>query len=73
MRKQLKLAILESGRSQRDIAAETRIPEAKLSSIVHGWTAPNPIERQALQDCLGVGIEAFTSDTPGLETRSLRR
>ena len=73
MRKALKLAIIESGRTQREIAANTRIPEAKLSSIIHGWIAPNPAERDALQRCLGVGAEVFTSDSPELETRSYRR
>lgn len=73
MRTLLKLAILESGRTQRDLAAKTRIPEARLSSIVHGWVAPNPSERQALQRSLGVGMEAFASNSPELETRSSRR
>jgi hypothetical protein len=73
MRKYLKLAIVESGRSQRSIAAETRIAENRLSSIVNGWIAPTPDERAALQRVLGVGLEAFTSNSPELETRSFRR
>jgi hypothetical protein len=69
----LKLAILQSGWSQRDVAAQTHIPEARLSSIIRGWVAPRPDERMALQQCLRVGLEAFTSSSEGLEPRSVRR
>ena len=73
MRIALKLAILQSGQSQRDVSAQTHIPEARLSSIIRGWVAPRPEERVALERCLRVGAEAFTSGSQGLETRSTRR
>ena len=72
MRIGLKIAILQSGQSQRDIAARTRIPEARLSSIIRGWIEPRDDEQLALQRCLNLPSDAFASDTPGLEQRSVR-
>ena len=73
MRLGLKVAILNSGRSQRAVAAQTQIPEARLSSIVRGWTEPRADERVALQRCLQVEADAFASDSQPLAKRSGRR
>lgn len=61
MRLGLKVAILNSGHSQRAVAAKTQIPEARLSSIVRGWTEPRADERAALERCLQVDAGAFAS------------
>ena len=73
MRLGLKLAILNSGHSQRAVAAQTQIPEARLSNIVRGWTEPRADERAALQRCLHVNADAFASNSPSLTNRSGRR
>lgn len=45
----LKIAIIESRRSQRRVALETRIGEVRLSAIVRGHGAPaTAIERERL-------------------------
>ena len=64
MRIALKTAILATCGSQRAVAAITRIPENRLSSIVRGWVEPRPHERLALQHCLGIGPEAFATVEP---------
>ena len=73
MRIALKLAILQSGQSQRDVSAQTHIPEARLSSIVRGWTEPRADERVALQRCLHVDADAFASTSQLLTNQSGRR
>jgi hypothetical protein len=49
----LKVAIVESGRSQREISRDSGIPENRLSTIVQGWQEPRPEERQVLAGTLG--------------------
>jgi Helix-turn-helix len=71
MRLGLKIAILQSGHSQRAISAASGIPESRLSTIVNGWGEVRPEERQALQRCLGVSTDAF-EQSPATEARSLR-
>ncbi len=66
MRVGLKVAIVESGHTQREIAAEIHIPEGRLSSIVRGWTEPRPAEREALRELLHVGDAAFKSTLENL-------
>ncbi|ADB50180.1 helix-turn-helix domain-containing protein [Conexibacter woesei] len=44
----LKLAIVASGRSQRDVAAAVGISEFKLSRIVNGRAQPDDATRAAL-------------------------
>ena len=53
MRLNLKIAIVASGKSQRQIAAACNIPENRFSSIVHGWTDPRDAERAAIAAALG--------------------
>jgi hypothetical protein len=64
----LKLAIIRSGLSQREIAAETQIPESRLSTIIRGWTSATKEERQAIQAAIECDRSVFD-----LETRGLRR
>lgn len=52
MRVALKLAIFASGQSQRQIAAQTGIPENKLSAIVRGWRTPSDAEAALLANVL---------------------
>jgi hypothetical protein len=52
LRLPLKTAILASGKTQREIAHETRIPETRLSEIVRGWAEPRDAERDALARAL---------------------
>jgi len=44
----LKIAIIESGRSQVDIAKEVGLHDTKLSFIVNGHREASPAERKAL-------------------------
>ena len=53
MRRKLKIAIVESGKSQRQLAAGCDIPENRFSSIVCGWMDPREHERQAIAAALG--------------------
>ena len=57
MRVNLKIAILVSGRTQRQLAAVCEIPENRFSSIVNGWTDPRDAERGAIAAVLGRPIE----------------
>jgi plasmid maintenance system antidote protein VapI len=49
----LKVAILESGQTQRAIAAKTGIPENRLSEIVRGWRPARDEEMHRLAAVLG--------------------
>ena len=49
----LKVSIVTSGKTQRSIAVETRIPESRLSAIVRGWENPTDDEMTALPRALG--------------------
>ena len=53
MRLPLKIAIISSGRSQRDIGLDVRISEGRLSDIVRGRVDPTATERQQRQRVLG--------------------
>ena len=48
----LKVAILRSGKSQRQVSAEAGLSESRLSSIVRGWVRPLPDERAAIARAL---------------------
>jgi hypothetical protein len=49
----LKLAIVQAGKTQREISRETGIPETRLSDLVRGWTRARPDEREKLARALG--------------------
>ena len=53
MRLNLKIAIVRSEKSQRELARASDVPENRLSSIVRGWVEPRDDERQAIADALG--------------------
>lgn len=57
MRVKLRIAIVESRKSQRQIAAASHIPESRLSSIVHAWTDPRDTERSAIATALGRSVD----------------
>jgi transcriptional regulator with XRE-family HTH domain len=44
----LKVAILQSGKSQLQIAAETGLDETVLSKFVRGWRTPTPEQAKAI-------------------------
>ena len=48
MRLALKIAILASGKSQRQTAAAAGLSENRLSEIVRGWADPRDDERESL-------------------------
>jgi plasmid maintenance system antidote protein VapI len=52
----LKLAIVASGRTQRDIAQEIGVDEGHLSRIVNGLHCSDPM-RDALCDALGKTVD----------------
>jgi transcriptional regulator with XRE-family HTH domain len=49
----LKIAILESGRSQRRVSIDTRIGEVRLSKIIRGLEPPTAVEQARLAKYLG--------------------
>jgi hypothetical protein len=54
VRLNLKIAIVASGKSQRQIAAACgHIPENRFSAIVRGWIEPRDDERVAIAAALG--------------------
>lgn len=55
----LKIAIVNSGKTQRRLALATRIGEVKLSAIVHGHRTPSAREREALAKVLGCDENAL--------------
>jgi hypothetical protein len=65
LRPGLKFAIINSGRSQRAIAASIGMSEPRLSRIVRCCVDPTLTEKQALMQCLGVTLDAFEPDREG--------
>lgn len=61
MRVALKAAIFASGRTQRQIAAATGIPENRLSEVVRGWTDPRADEQRRLIRVLKCSPDIFTN------------
>lgn len=59
MRLGLKLKIIASGKSQRQIGAETGIPENRISEIVRGWADPRDTEMAELIRVLGCSSDVF--------------
>lgn len=54
----LKIAIIQSRKTQRRVAIETRIAEVRLSAIVSGHGVPaSAQEQRLLSKCLGRPIE----------------
>jgi hypothetical protein len=49
----LKIAILESGRSQRRVSIETRIGEVRLSKIIRGLEPATAVEQARLAKYFG--------------------
>ncbi len=48
----LKVAILQSGKTQREIAEEIGLSEGYLSRFVRGWEQPNPDQQKAIAKAL---------------------
>ena len=64
VRTRLKVAMLESGRPQREYARACNIAEPRLSSIVRGWVDPRADERGALARTLGATEQALFPEEP---------
>ena len=65
MRMRLKLAIVATGKTQRQIAAETHcLTENRLSEIVCGWIEPREDEKAALASVLGQDVDLLFSTGP---------
>jgi hypothetical protein len=47
MRLGLKTSIIASGKSQRQIAAETQIHPNRLSELVQGWAEPRVVRKNS--------------------------
>ena len=63
MRLKLKIAIVASGGTQRELSRACNVPENRLSSIVRGWINPREPERQAIAAALGKPVsEVFGDD-----------
>ena len=67
MRLRLKFAILAAGKSQRQVALETKnlVSENKLSEIIRGWTEPRDDEKEALARVLNQPIDALFEENRG--------
>ena len=66
----LKLAIFASGKTQRQVAAETRLlSENRLSEIVRGWTDPREEEKQALARVLNRSVDALFDKNRAMPAR----
>ena len=63
MRLTLKLAILAGGKTQRQIAADARLSENRLSDIVRGWAEPRADEKQALAHVLNQDVGVLFDET----------
>jgi transcriptional regulator with XRE-family HTH domain len=57
VRLNLKIAILASGESQRQVAAKCGIPETRFSEIVRGWAEPRDRERDAIAAALNKPVD----------------
>ena len=53
----LKTKILESGKSQREIASKVNIPETRLSEFVRGWKEPPWEQKLAIAGELNCEVE----------------
>ena len=65
MRLNLKIAILKAGKSQRQLGAETEIPETRLSQIIQGWVQPTQREQAAIAAALHKAPEKLFAGTAG--------
>jgi transcriptional regulator with XRE-family HTH domain len=64
MRMHLKLAILAAGKTQRQVAAETKLlSENRLSEIVRGWVQPSDAEKKALAQSLNRPVSVLFGDS----------
>ena len=74
MRVRLKVACIESGKTQRQIAAESKIPENRFSEIVRGWVEPTADERAVLARVIGQSADRLFAQTPReeLQVRALQ-
>ena len=52
MRLALKIAILEAGKTQRQVGAECEISENRMSDLVQGWREPRSEKRVRLAAAL---------------------
>jgi transcriptional regulator with XRE-family HTH domain len=55
----LKIWIIRSGQSQRNIARQIGRSERWLSDLVHGWVRPTKEDQQALSRALAQPIEVL--------------
>ena len=53
MQLELKLAIVRTRKTQRQIALDAGLPEVRLSELVRGRAFPSSTEREALNKVLG--------------------
>ena len=61
----LKVAIIQSGREHRRIAALAKMGAVKLSHIISGRRMPSPDERAKLAGVLGCPISTLFPDLVG--------
>jgi hypothetical protein len=54
MRLDIKLAVVQSGRRQYEIAQELGVPESKLSKFIHGYGTLRPEQIEKLHALLGL-------------------
>lgn len=64
MRLDLKLAILRSGLTQRQVSIRAQIPETRLSAIVRQRADPTVDERSAMAQVLGQPADTLFEKQP---------
>lgn len=62
----LKLAIVASGKTQRDIAALAQLGEVRLSAIITGRIVPSPEEKRAIAKALRRPQGELFTDQPAV-------
>ena len=73
MRIPLKIGIIQSRKSQRQISLDALIPETRLSDLVRGRAWPSSTERESLKRVLGTDYFLADEDAHGAEiARSAR-
>jgi transcriptional regulator with XRE-family HTH domain len=66
MRFPLKIALLRSGLTQRNVSLKSCIPETRLSDIVRGRGTPTAVGRCALSGVLGESVARLFPSGPDL-------
>ena len=57
MNMKLKVAVLQSGKSQCQVARQAGIADCYLSRVIHGWVSPGADVKHRIASALGLQVE----------------